>query len=134
MIPAARRYASGQARGAGPKMHMGLDWFIQRARVLALWRDILRRIRCIEDANMRAEMRTWARHEFKRNKDVQDTTQIRYLISVSAFDFLFSSSSSSKHCTYHLSTSFQAGPTRLHLVAEIAQPACIRVPRIRTTD
>ncbi|KAK6349188.1 hypothetical protein TWF730_009939 [Orbilia blumenaviensis] len=55
--------------------------FIQRSRVLALWRDILRTVRHIEDLATREEMRSWARHEFKRNKNVQEMTQIRYLIS-----------------------------------------------------
>ncbi|KAF3310484.1 hypothetical protein TWF173_009484 [Orbilia oligospora] len=35
----------------------------------------------IEDPAAREEMRSWARHEFKRNKNVEEMTQIRYLIS-----------------------------------------------------
>ncbi|RVD86306.1 uncharacterized protein DFL_004590 [Arthrobotrys flagrans] len=76
MIVAFRRYASSRS---GAKL--GLDRWIQRSRVLALWREILRTVRRIEDPATREEMRSWARHEFKRNKDVQETTQIRYLIS-----------------------------------------------------
>ncbi|KAF3936569.1 hypothetical protein ABW19_dt0204385 [Dactylella cylindrospora] len=30
----------------------------------------------IEDASMKNEMRSWARHEFKRNKEVQDIVSI----------------------------------------------------------
>ncbi|KAK6527095.1 hypothetical protein TWF281_010287 [Arthrobotrys megalospora] len=76
MIIAFRRYASSRS---GAKL--GLDRFIQRSRVLALWREILRTVRHIEDPSTREEMRSWARHEFKRNKGVQEMTQIRYLIS-----------------------------------------------------
>ncbi|RVD86308.1 uncharacterized protein DFL_004590 [Arthrobotrys flagrans] len=68
MIVAFRRYASSRS---GAKL--GLDRWIQRSRVLALWREILRTVRRIEDPATREEMRSWARHEFKRNKDVQET-------------------------------------------------------------
>ncbi|KAF3183799.1 hypothetical protein TWF106_004456 [Orbilia oligospora] len=77
MIVAFRRYASSRS---GAKL--GLDRWIQRSRVLALWREILRTVRHIEDPATREEMRSWARHEFKRNKNVEEMTQIRYLISV----------------------------------------------------
>ncbi|KAF3166297.1 hypothetical protein TWF225_000798 [Orbilia oligospora] len=76
MIVAFRRYASSRS---GAKL--GLDRWIQRSRVLALWREILRTVRHIEDPATREEMRSWARHEFKRNKNVEEMTQIRYLIS-----------------------------------------------------
>ncbi|KAF3124453.1 hypothetical protein TWF569_001251 [Orbilia oligospora] len=78
--------------------------WIQRSRVLALWREILRTVRRksggtyvdfvyqnkfgfqiyrvipadvlegedIEDPATREEMRSWARHEFKRNKNVEE--------------------------------------------------------------
>ncbi|TGJ65736.1 hypothetical protein EYR41_009682 [Orbilia oligospora] len=67
MIVAFRRYASSRS---GAKL--GLDRWIQRSRVLALWREILRTVRHIEDPATREEMRSWARHEFKRNKNVEE--------------------------------------------------------------
>ncbi|KAK6512405.1 hypothetical protein TWF481_001291 [Arthrobotrys musiformis] len=76
MIVVFRRYASSRS---GAKL--GLDRWIQRSRVLSLWREILRTVRHIEDPATREEMRSWARHEFKRNKNVQEMMQIRYLIS-----------------------------------------------------
>ncbi|EWC43821.1 hypothetical protein DRE_07330 [Drechslerella stenobrocha 248] len=85
MISTTRRYASNGARSAAGAT-LGLDWFIQRSRVLGLWRDMLKTIRRIEDPAAKDEMRTWARHEFKRNKEVRDTTQIRYLISQGKHD------------------------------------------------
>ncbi|KAK6508495.1 hypothetical protein TWF506_010583 [Arthrobotrys conoides] len=63
-----------------PDRCIDMQW-IQRSRVLALWREILRTVRHIEDPATREEMRSWARHEFKRNKNVEEMTQIRYLIS-----------------------------------------------------
>ncbi|KAF3108345.1 hypothetical protein TWF706_002233 [Orbilia oligospora] len=74
MIVAFRRYASSRS---GAKL--GLDRWIQRSRVLALWREILRTVRHIEDPATREEMRSWARHEFKRNKNVEE------MVSISSF-------------------------------------------------
>ncbi|KAF3277157.1 hypothetical protein TWF132_001745 [Orbilia oligospora] len=80
MIVAFRRYASSRSGAKLGLDRMYRQW-IQRSRVLALWREILRTVRHIEDPATREEMRSWARHEFKRNKNVEEMTQIRYLIS-----------------------------------------------------
>ncbi|KAK6538731.1 hypothetical protein TWF694_010305 [Orbilia ellipsospora] len=85
MIVVFKRFASSRAGGGGAKL--SLDRFILRSRVLSLWKEILRMTRRIEDPNTRNEMRSWARHEFKRNKEIQEITQIRYLISVSLSPF-----------------------------------------------
>jgi len=60
---------------------VSLDHFLQRTRVLALWREILRTTRRIPDPATRAEMRQLAREEFERYRGVGDITQIRYLLS-----------------------------------------------------
>jgi len=64
-----------------PKNPMNLEFFLQRAKALALWRSILRGSRRIADEKTRTETLNFAREEFKRNKDKTDITHIRYLIS-----------------------------------------------------
>lgn len=63
-----------------------LEHFIQRQRVLSLWRTILRSVYKIP-ADRRHETVNYARHEFERNKAVSDLGQIRYLISTGKTEF-----------------------------------------------
>ncbi|KAF2740315.1 hypothetical protein EJ04DRAFT_572170 [Polyplosphaeria fusca] len=67
--------------GLRGKRPVGLDHFIQRQRVLALWRDILRSTAGISDVATRNEMRRFARTEFEQHRLVDDLSHIRYLIS-----------------------------------------------------
>ena len=60
---------------------LSLDRFLQRQRVLSLWREILRATNQIQSKNTRCEMRNFAREEFERHRLVEDLTQIRYLVS-----------------------------------------------------
>ncbi|TVY12563.1 LYR motif-containing protein 2 [Lachnellula arida] len=60
---------------------VSLDHFLQRAKALSLWRTIVRGCRKISDTGTREETLRFAREEFRRNRDVRDLTQIRYLIS-----------------------------------------------------
>ena len=60
---------------------LSLDHFLQRQRVLELWRDVVRSTKKIPDQRTRNEMRSFARQEFERNRAVSDLTQIRYLVS-----------------------------------------------------
>ena len=60
---------------------------MQRQRVLALWRDIVRATNKISVAGARKEMRAFARDEFERHRHVRDLTQIRYLISTGKEEF-----------------------------------------------
>lgn len=46
--------------------------FIQRQRVLALWRDIVRSTANIHDESTRKDMRQFARSEFEQHKQVTD--------------------------------------------------------------
>jgi hypothetical protein len=46
--------------------------FIQRQKVLALWRDIVRSINHIPDASTRSDMRRFARDEFQQHRNVSD--------------------------------------------------------------
>ncbi|KAI0804453.1 complex 1 LYR protein [Xylaria sp. FL0933] len=60
---------------------LSLEHFVQRARVLALYRTVLRGTRHIDDPATRSETRSFARAEFERHKDVTDLDHIRYLLS-----------------------------------------------------
>jgi Complex 1 protein (LYR family) len=63
------------------KAPLSLDHFLQRQRVLSLWREIVRATNKIPRSNTRNEMRQYARQGFERNRNVTDLIQIRYLIS-----------------------------------------------------
>ncbi|OAA60572.1 complex 1 lyr protein [Niveomyces insectorum RCEF 264] len=78
--PASRSYATkpGRSRLSGT---LSLEHFLQRARVLALYRTIVRATRRIPDPATRAETRRFAREEFERHRNVTDLAHIRYLVS-----------------------------------------------------
>ncbi|OAP61787.1 hypothetical protein AYL99_03990 [Fonsecaea erecta] len=61
---------------------LSLDHFIQRQRVLSLYRDILRSLYRHMSPPQRGESIAYAKGEFTRNKDVQELDKIRYLISM----------------------------------------------------
>ncbi len=69
------------------KPPLGLDHFLQRQRVLSLWREMVRAIYKIPPSNTRDEMRQYARQGFQRNRNVSDLSQIRYLISTGKTEF-----------------------------------------------
>jgi len=66
---------------------LDLDHFLQRQRVLALYREIVRATNKIPASTTRDEMKTFARDEFERNRNVYDLTHIRYLISTGKEQF-----------------------------------------------
>lgn len=66
---------------------LSLDHFLQRQRVLSLWREIMRAIHKVPPSSTRDEMRQYARQGFELNRDVTDLTQIRYLISTGKTEF-----------------------------------------------
>jgi hypothetical protein len=63
-----------------------LEAFIQRGRVLSLYRDILRNLFRIPKGK-REEPISYAKNEFARNKHITDITQIRYLVSTGKAEF-----------------------------------------------
>ncbi|KAK3110722.1 hypothetical protein LTR53_014700 [Teratosphaeriaceae sp. CCFEE 6253] len=66
--------------GKGPVLT--LEHFVQRSRVLALWRGVVRTIYQIPPTSpTRAELLTYARGEFERRRAVHDLAHIRFLIS-----------------------------------------------------
>lgn len=68
------------------KPPVSLEHFLQRSRVLSLYRTIIRSIYRIPKSN-RSEPLAYARGEFERNRHVHDLTQIRYLISTGKTEF-----------------------------------------------
>ncbi|KAJ5610524.1 hypothetical protein N7510_007243 [Penicillium lagena] len=54
------------------KPTVSLDHFIQRQRVLSLWREIVRAVNKIPPSSTRDELRSYARHEFERHREVSD--------------------------------------------------------------
>ncbi|MCJ1379877.1 hypothetical protein MMC17_002980 [Xylographa soralifera] len=64
-----------------------LDHFLQRQRVLALYRTIVRATNQIPVSSTRKEMRSFAREEFERNKGVENLTHVRYLVSTGKDQF-----------------------------------------------
>ncbi|KAM5378060.1 hypothetical protein ACJZ2D_004671 [Fusarium nematophilum] len=71
LLNISRGYAT---RPGGPRLKqtLSLDQFIQRARVLSLYRTILRGTKRIADPVTRAESRKYARDEFERHRNVTD--------------------------------------------------------------
>ena len=64
-----------------PKRVLSLNRFLLRTRVLNLYRTILRSSRQnLPDLKTRTEMRSFARIEIERYKDVETETEIRYLV------------------------------------------------------
>lgn len=60
---------------------LSLDHFIQRSRVLHLYRDIVRSLYRYMQPPQRDESVAYAKGEFLRNRDVREIERIRYLIS-----------------------------------------------------
>lgn len=83
MWPTLRRYATVNS---DKKLRMKgkpltLEHFLQRQRVVALWRECVRAINRIPPSPTKHEMRDFARHEFERFRHIDDLQHIRYLLS-----------------------------------------------------
>ncbi|KAF2206638.1 hypothetical protein CERZMDRAFT_52728 [Cercospora zeae-maydis SCOH1-5] len=79
-----RRYASispdKAVRFSGKTLT--LEHFLQRQKVIKLWRECIRNINKIPPSMpTRREMRDYARYEFERYRNVDDLQHIRYLVS-----------------------------------------------------
>ncbi|CAI7639865.1 unnamed protein product [Penicillium discolor] len=56
------------------KPSISLDHFIQRQRVLSLWREIVRALIKVPPSSTRTELHKYARDEFERHREVSDVT------------------------------------------------------------
>ncbi|KAH7320166.1 hypothetical protein B0I35DRAFT_478438 [Stachybotrys elegans] len=72
LLRMARGYATHHRAGSRLNGALNLEQFIQRGRVLAFYRTIVRGTRRIPDAKTRAESRKYARDEFERHRGVKD--------------------------------------------------------------
>ncbi|XP_047430156.1 LYR motif-containing protein 2 [Mugil cephalus] len=64
-----------------PSAALSLKQFLQRQRVLGIYRNMLRAIRQVPDEADRKYLRDWARDEFKRNKNATEQDAIRMMIT-----------------------------------------------------
>uniref|UniRef100_A0A4W5NHM8 LYR motif-containing protein 2 n=1 Tax=Hucho hucho TaxID=62062 RepID=A0A4W5NHM8_9TELE len=64
-----------------PAAALTLKQFLQRQKVLSLYRNMLRTIRQVPDEGDRKYLRDWARDEFKRNKNSTNQDAIRMMIT-----------------------------------------------------
>ncbi|XP_071755394.2 LYR motif-containing protein 2 [Centroberyx gerrardi] len=64
-----------------PPGAFSLKQFLQRQRVLGIYRNMLRAIRQVPEEGDRKYLRDWARDEFKRNKNATDQDAIRMMIT-----------------------------------------------------
>ncbi|XP_029903256.1 LYR motif-containing protein 2 [Myripristis murdjan] len=64
-----------------PPTAFSLKQFLQRQRVLSIYRNMLRTIRQVPDEGDRKYLRDWAREEFKRNKTATNQDAIRMMIT-----------------------------------------------------
>ncbi|KAJ5201877.1 uncharacterized protein N7498_006540 [Penicillium cinerascens] len=84
------RLLAAVSRGPPSKLKkpaIGLDHFIQRGRVLAFWREIVRALNKIPPSATRNELHDYARREFERHREVTDLAHIRYLLSTGKSEF-----------------------------------------------
>jgi len=65
---------------------LSLEHFVQRQRVLGLWRTILRSLFKVPKGK-RDEPIAYAKNEFERNKHITEISHIRYLISTGKTEF-----------------------------------------------
>ncbi|KAJ8270796.1 hypothetical protein GJAV_G00119380 [Gymnothorax javanicus] len=64
-----------------PTVTLSLKQFLQRQKVLGLYRTMLRTIRQVPNEQDRNYLRDWARDEFKRNKGATDPDAIRMMVT-----------------------------------------------------
>ncbi|MEQ2296382.1 LYR motif-containing protein 2 [Ameca splendens] len=63
-----------------PPAALSLKQFLQRQKVLAVYRNMFRTIRQVPDEADRKYLKDWAREEFKRNKNATNQDVIRMMI------------------------------------------------------
>ncbi|XP_037837656.1 LYR motif-containing protein 2 [Kryptolebias marmoratus] len=64
-----------------PSATLSLKQYLQRQKVLAIYRNMLRTIRQVPAEEDRKYLTDWAREEFKRNKTASNQDAIRMMIT-----------------------------------------------------
>ncbi|KAF9932740.1 hypothetical protein FBU30_007390 [Linnemannia zychae] len=101
--PAIPASISRATRKISVKDGPNLDYFLTRARVLSLYREIQRTLKGVKDPRDRQELQQWARSDFEQFRHEKNPDKIKSLIS------------QGKH-------QFHALQTNLSLSANIAPP------------
>ncbi|XP_068609948.1 LYR motif-containing protein 2 [Brachionichthys hirsutus] len=60
---------------------LSLKQFLQRRKVLGIYRNMLRTIRQVPEEGDRKYLRDWAREEFKRNRNATDQDAVRMMLT-----------------------------------------------------
>ncbi|KAK5853364.1 hypothetical protein PBY51_007156 [Eleginops maclovinus] len=64
-----------------PSAALTFKQFLQRQKVLGIYRNMMKTIRQVPDQTDRKYLSEWARDEFKRNKNATDQDAIRMMIT-----------------------------------------------------
>ncbi|KAM6992725.1 LYR motif-containing protein 2 [Tautogolabrus adspersus] len=64
-----------------PTAALSLKQFLQRQRILGIYRNMLKTIRQVPDEADRKYLKDWARDEFKRNKTATNPDAIRMMVT-----------------------------------------------------
>uniref|UniRef100_H2MUE1 LYR motif-containing protein 2 n=1 Tax=Oryzias latipes TaxID=8090 RepID=H2MUE1_ORYLA len=71
----------GMSASRLPPAALSLKQFLQRQKVLQIYRTLLRTIRQVPDEADRRYLRDWARGEFRRNKEATNQDAIRMMVT-----------------------------------------------------
>ncbi|KAJ8723156.1 hypothetical protein PYW08_003068 [Mythimna loreyi] len=63
-----------------PKTTLSLKQFLLRQEVLKLYREIFRTLKKVEDETTKADLREWARADFRNNMHHTDETTIKVML------------------------------------------------------
>ena len=86
-LTTGRRYTTARPTHLNPSTPLTLNHFLQRQRVLSLYRRIVRSTNHIPSPSTKIELKELARAEFERNRAVRDLGQIRYLVGTGKTEF-----------------------------------------------
>ncbi|KAF9968035.1 hypothetical protein BGZ70_007047 [Mortierella alpina] len=85
--PAVPASLSRASRKIQVKDGPNLEYFLTRARVLSLYREIQRTLKDIKDPRDRNDLQTWARSDFEHYRHEKNPDKIKSLISQGKHQF-----------------------------------------------
>ncbi|GAA5862388.1 hypothetical protein JCM3774_002500 [Rhodotorula dairenensis] len=74
--------AAARSSRFADKPALPLDYFVNRAKALALYRQFVRATKSLGDARTRWETMQWIRNDFERNRAVVDSEKCKTLLSL----------------------------------------------------
>ncbi|XP_031560596.1 LYR motif-containing protein 2-like [Actinia tenebrosa] len=63
-----------------PPKTLNFKQFLVRRQVLTLYREIMKTLKEVPNAQHREDLKVWARDEFKQNKNEKDEASIQHMI------------------------------------------------------